>query len=111
MSESGHLNEVMSGLPQLDQCTEIAGDFERHAENLIKNIHSLRDFMLNPHRLVASFTGSDSAFNLTSSTLSKWIQDMETNSIVPSSTGFTPLPPTYAGLAGPIQVSHCAKVV
>jgi Zn-dependent M16 (insulinase) family peptidase len=31
--------------------------------------------------------------------------------VVPGPTGFEPLPPSHAGLAGPIQVAHCAKVL
>ena len=36
---------------------------------------------------------------------------MPATDVVAAPTGFQPLPPAHAGLAGPIQVAHCAKVI
>ena len=111
MSESGYLNDLMGGLPQLEQCEEIAGSFDRTAGALVGRIESIRDFLLNRDRLTVSFTGSDDAFDLASTALSGWVASMTSGAAVPSPTGFQPLPPAHAGLAGPIQVAHCAKVM
>ena len=111
MSEGGYLHDLMGGLPQLDQSEEVAGAFDEHADALIERIESIRDFLLNRERLAVSFTGSDAAFDLTSAALASWIASMPAAPVVPGPTGFEPLPPSHAGLAGPIQVAHCAKVL
>ena len=111
MSEGGYLHDLMGGLPQLDQSEEVAGAFDEHADALIERIESIRDFLLNRERLAVSFTGSDAAFDLASAALSAWITSMPSAPVVPAPTGFEPLPPSHAGLAGPIQVAHCAKVL
>ena len=111
MSEDGYLHDVMGGLPQLDQSEEVVGAFDEHAEALIGRIESVRDFLLNRERLAVSFTGSDAAFDLASTALASWIASMPAASVVSAPTGFAPLPPAHAGLAGPIQVAHCAKVI
>lgn len=111
MSESSHLAEVIGGLPQLVLCEEFTRNFEDRSDMLTDRIESVRDFLLNRDRLAASFTGSDAAFDLATTALGKWIQKMGTSPVVPAATGFVPLPPAYSGLAGPIQVAHCAKVL
>ena len=111
MSEDGYLHDLMGGLPQLDQCEEVAGAFDRHADALIGRIESIRDSLLNRERLAVSFTGSDAVFDLASTALASWVASMPDTPVVPAPTGFEPLPPARAGLAGPIQVAHCAKVI
>ena len=111
MSEDGYLNDLLGGLPQLDQCEQIAGAFEGHADELIERIESVRDFLLNRDRLTVSFTGSDAAAERIAAALGTWIQAMPAEPVVPATTGFAPLAPAYDGLAGPIQVAHCAKVL
>lgn len=111
MNESGYLNDLLGGLPQLDQCEAIVGGFDDHADELIERIEAIRDFLLNRDRLVVSFTGSDAAFDRTTAALRTGVEAMQSEPVVPAATGFTPLPPAHDGLAGPIQVAHCAKVL
>lgn len=111
MSEGGFLNDVLGGLPQLHQSERLAGSFDRHADALMDRIESIRDFLLNRCRLVVSFTGSDAAADVTAAALGHWIRTMPAEPVVPAATGYQPLPPAHAGLAGPIQVAHCAKVI
>lgn len=111
MSEGGFLNDVLGGLPQLDQSERLAGSFDRHADALIERIESIRDFLLDRCRLVVSFTGSDAAAAAAAAALGSWIREMPAEPVVPGATGYAPLPPAHAGLAGPIQVAHCARVI
>jgi len=75
------------------------------------NIEKIRDFLLVRKRLTASFTGSEQVFKTVRSTLSDWVNDMRDEPINEASINFTPykkLP--WEGLAGPIQVAHCARI-
>ena len=111
MSEAGFLNDVLGGLPQLEQSERLAGQFDLHADPLIERIESIRDFLLNRRRLVVSFTGSDAAADAATAALRSWLPATSAEPVSPAATGYAPLPPAHAGLAGPIQVAHCATVI
>ena len=82
------------------------------AEDLMDKIEEIRDFLLARGRLTVSFTGSDSAYGTVSRTLSEWVGMMREERIAEMPTGFAPFETSpREGLAGPIQVAHCAKVI
>ena len=112
LTPEGHLAEIVNGLPQLDAAEKLTGDFDSLGEELMQKIEALRDFMLVRERLTLSFTGSDSAGRKVRSTVNGWIDRMPSQPVVQSEEGFVPydrLP--REGLAGPLQVAYCAKVM
>ena len=107
-----YLSEMVNGLPQLDLCEQLSEGFEAGQDDLMGKIEAIRDFILNRGRVTASFTGSDGVFQSVREVLSNWMDRMEDTPIVDCPVGFMPLhPSSYEGLAGPIQVAHCARVI
>ncbi len=112
LTPEGHLNELVSGLPQLSLSEELNAHFDEQSGDLMDKIEEIRDFLLARGRLTVSFTGSDSAYGTVSRTLSEWVGMMREERIAEMPTGFAPFETSpREGLAGPIQVAHCAKVI
>ena len=112
LNPESYLNEQVSGLPQLSLSEELNAHFDEQSGDLMGKIDEIRDFLLVRGRVTASFTGSDSAFKTVSGTLSDWVGKMRDETIAEIPVGFTPFEaPPREGLAGPIQVAHCAQVI
>ena len=106
------LSDRVSGLPQLALAEELIGAFGESADTLMSTIEAIRDFMLSAPRLTVSFTGSDQAYDRLRATLSGWTGTMVSEAAVDAGTGFEPFrTPPREGLAGPIQVAHCAMAM
>ena len=112
LTPEGYLAEMVYGLPQLTLVEGFNKNFDTCSEDIVCQIESIRDFLPVRGRLTASFTGSDNSATIVQNTLKNWISDMRHESIGDTSIGFTPydVPPSE-GLAGPIQVAHCAQVI
>jgi len=107
-SES-YLSEMVDGLPQLALTQQIRDQYETQHNDLIEKIETIRNFLLQKNRLTISFTGSDEIYHRVQKIVSGWIENMGQKSIEEQPIGFKPyekLP--REGLAGPIQVAHCA---
>ncbi len=112
LSPQGHLAELVFGLPQLHTCETLLTRFDELHDELMCHIEQIRDFLLVRNRVTASFTGSDASFYTLNKRLTQWIQEMRDESITPESIGFQPVAhPVREGLAGPIQIAHCAHVM
>jgi len=75
-------------------------------------VEQIRNFILARGRLTVSFTGSDDACDELRSALGDWIGRMRDAPVQPAPLDFTPFgEPPREGLAGPVQVAHCAQVV
>ena len=86
--------------------------FDGQSGDLMDKIEEIRDFLLVRGRVTASFTGSDSAFKTVSGTLSDWVGKMRDEPFAEIPVGFASFEsPPREGLAGPIQVAHCAQVL
>ena len=111
-SPEGHLQEQMNGLPQMALINALAGDFDESREALMAKIEAVRDFLRVRERLTLSFTGSDAAADRLRAAVVGWTAGMRSEPVVPMPTGFVPYPrPPCEGLAGAIQVAHCARVM
>ena len=111
-SPQAYLSETVFGLPQLRTSEMLLNRFDESHENLIGYIEEIRDFLLVRDRVTASFTGSDAAFGTLREKLAEWIGNMRADSITSQSTGFKPFDmPPREGLAAPIQVAHCTRVI
>ncbi|MBT3294271.1 MAG: hypothetical protein HN919_01025 [Verrucomicrobia bacterium] len=109
LSPEAHLEELLHGLPQLELAEALAEQFDSRCESLMADIEGIRDLLLNRDRLTASFTGSASAFDSVQMALADWAGSMSSGLPAAAPTGFTPYDqPPCEGLAGPIQVAHCA---
>ncbi|MBL7077344.1 MAG: insulinase family protein [Kiritimatiellae bacterium] len=112
LSIEDHLEEVLHGLPQLDQAEALAGRFDEECETVMADVETIRDLLLNRDRLTASFTGSPAVFTAVQAALCDWAGQMAEGLPAPAPTGFVPYDvPPREGLAGPIQVAHCALAI
>jgi hypothetical protein len=111
MTEQGHLYELTGGLPQLVLVEDLAAHFEAKGERLISQIEATRDALLERGRLTASFTGSSRGVDTVQAALSSWMCEMRDRPAAEDVTGYRPFAaPPREGLAGPVQVAHCARV-
>lgn len=112
LSPQGHLSEIVHGLPQLRNSEKILANFDELNTDLMGHIEEIRDFILSRRRVTASFVGSDTAFETTRQKLSNWLKDMRDESPVLESIKVEEFDqPPREGLAGPIQIAHCAHVM
>ncbi len=112
MTEEQHLAELVWGLPQLPFTEKLTGSYDSNGDELVSRIEAVRDFLLCRNRVTASFTGSSKAYDAVHAALSSWVGSMRDGPVTDSLAGFTPF--THApreGLAGPMQVAHCVKVM
>jgi len=112
LDPEGHLSDLVYGLPQLAQAGRLNEQFEDLADGLMAKIEAVRDFLLVRGRLTVSFTGSDEARGTVCAALSDWIGSLRDEPVDDAPIEFTPFEtPPREGLAGPIQVAHCAQVL
>jgi Zn-dependent M16 (insulinase) family peptidase len=89
---------------------ELTGNFDQHAPVVMERVVQIRDHLLQPHRWTVSFTGSDRVFGCFGQRLNEWsalMRAAKPADALPSFTPFAAAP--REGLAGPMQVAHCAK--
>ena len=112
LSPQAHLAESVFGLPQLRGSETLLSGFDELNAGLMCHIEQIRDFLLNRGRLSASFTGSDSAFEATRARFGEWLNAMRDEPVNAEPIAFQPFDtPPREGLAGPIQIAHCAHVM
>ena len=112
LSSNAHLAELIYGLPQLRTSETLLNGFDELNTDLMGHIEGVRDFFLTRGRVTASFTGSDTAFETTRTKLGEWLDAMRDEPIISESIAFQRFDtPPREGLAGPIQVAHCAHVM
>ncbi len=112
LSPQGHLAEIVSGLPQLRSSETLLNGFDELNTDLMGHIEEIRDFLLTRGRITASFTGSDTTFEQTRARLGKWLDKMRDEPVAAAPIAFQPFDtPPREGLAGPIQIAHCAHVI
>ncbi|RKU18401.1 hypothetical protein C6501_02945 [Candidatus Poribacteria bacterium] len=112
LSPQAHLAEIVHGLPQLRHSESLLNSFDELNTDLIGHIEEIRDFLLNRGRVTAGFAGSDSAYKTTRAKLGEWLSAMRDEVIDTDPIAFqTYDTPPREGLAGPIQIAHCAHVM
>ncbi len=112
LSPQAHLAEIVHGLPQLRNSEVLLNSFDELNADLMGHIEEIRDFLLTRGRVTASFTGSDTAFEQTRATLGEWLGKMRDEPLTSAPIAFQPFDtPPREGLAGPIQIAHCAHVI
>ena len=112
LSSNAHLAEIIYGLPQLRNSETLLNNFDELNTDLMGHIEGIRDFLLARGRVTVSFTGSDSAFDTTQIKLGEWLDAMRDDPVTSASIAFQQFEtPPREGLAGPIQIAHCAHVM
>ncbi len=112
LSQQAHLAEILYGLPQLRHSENLLNSFDELNADLMSHIEEIRDFLLNRGRVTVSFTGSDSAYQTTQTKFDGWLSAMRDETLGDETLGFEPFDtPPREGLAGPIQIAHCAHVM
>jgi presequence protease len=106
-----HLDQIISGLPQLELAETLAARFDAVGGEVMDRIEAIRDFLLNRNRVTISFTGSADAADSVRGALGAWLGKMSDEPLAETDTGFVLSDTsTREGLAAPIQIAHCAKV-
>lgn len=112
LSPQGHLSEIVYGLPQLRNSEALLKGFDELNGDLMSHIEEIRHFLLNRGRVTAGFVGSDPAYQKTHAKLADWLTEMQDDPISADPISFQPYnTPPREGLAGPIQIAHCAHVM
>ena len=112
LSPEASLSEIVFGLPQLRNSETLLNDFDELNTDLMGHIEGVRDFLLTRGRVTASFTGSDAAFEKTRARLGGWLDTMREAPVTSAPIAFQTFDtPPREGLAGPIQIAHCAQVM
>jgi Zn-dependent M16 (insulinase) family peptidase len=112
LSVEGALNHLWFGIPGLRDAEDLAGRLDERAEEVMANIERIRDFLRNRRRWTVSYTGSEIGFRSLERTLRGWRSRMRDEEIVDAVEPFEPYAqPPREGLAGPMQVAHCARVM
>lgn len=112
LSPQGYLAEIVHGLPQLRNSEVLLNGFDELNADLMGHIEEIRDFLLTRGRVTASFTGSDTSFEQTRARLGEWLGRMRDETVVSEPIAFQSFEtPPREGLAGPIQIAHCAHVM
>ena len=112
LSQRGFLTDIVYGLPRLRTSEMLLNRFDESYEEFTGYIEQIREFLLVQGRVTASFTGSDTAFELFRGQFSGWIDDMRDEPIIPAPIGFKSSgTPPREGLAAPIPIAHCTQMM
>ena len=92
---------------------ELTAHFDTRADEIMRHVERLRDFLIQRGRWTVSFTGSDAGFRAVTRRLADWAPRLPANSLADVVPAFQPFgtPPPREGLAGPMLVSHCAQTM
>ncbi len=108
VTPEAYLKELVNGLPQLKFTQQLSHRFAQLSENLINKIETIRNFV-SSQPLTASFTGSDSAYELVRTSLNQWKNKQQPKMVAPLEIDFTRSSELREGLAGPVQVAYCVQ--
>jgi hypothetical protein len=112
LSPEGALQHQFVSPDALRLVEDLTGHFDANAERLIRNIEQIRDFLPVRSRWTVSFTGSDTVFRTLTRILEEWAAPMGNERVVDAPPPFQPfVSPPREGLAGPMKIAHCAKVM
>ena len=88
------------------------GAFDQRAEEIMRNVESIRDFLAKHARWTVSFTGSDAVFRTLTRTLESWGSRQSGEAVADMLPPFQPFTtPPREGLSGQLKIAHCVKVM
>ena len=91
---------------------ELTQHFDTSADEIMRQVEFIRNFLLVRGRWTISFTGSDAVFQTLTRTLEHWATRLRNEPIVDVVPAYQPFGTSVReGLAGPMLVAHCAKVM
>ncbi len=88
------------------------GAFDQRAEEIMRHVERIREFLAKHARWTVSFTGSDAVFRTLARTLESWGARQRGEAVADVPPPFQPFTaPPREGLAGQMKIAHCAKVM
>ena len=109
MNLESHLNEILTGVPQLQLFEKIT---DASPDPLLEKIDAIRQFLLNRRRLTVSFTGSARVAETLRRRLGEWTSAMRDEPILGNKFDFAPwTAPPREGLAAPMNVAYCTMAM
>ncbi len=111
LNDESYIAALLSGLPQVRLITRLADHFETQASSIIQRLEDIRARMLNRNGMTVSFTGSTSVVERVRRTIESWAHDMRAEPITPMPITRPPVTGTMEGLAGPMQVAFCSRMI
>jgi Zn-dependent M16 (insulinase) family peptidase len=109
MNLESHLNEILTGVPQLQLFEKIT---DASPDPLLEKIDAIRQFLLNRRRLTVSFTGSARVAETLRHRLGEWTSAMRDEPIIDNKIDFAPwTTPPREGLAAPMNVAYCTMAM
>ena len=111
LSREAAIENLLLSPAALRVVEELTGNFDKHADEIMQNVERVRNFLLRA-RWTVSFTGSDAVFRTLTRTLEQWAARLSNETIMDALPAFQPFTtPPREGLAGPMLVANCAKVM
>jgi len=101
----------LGGSGALARLNKQLSDFDVESALIISSIEQIRNFLRDPARWTISFTGSDSVYDTLLNGIRSRASDMTNRAVADIPLPFTKIAPPREGLAAPIKVAHCAKVM
>jgi Zn-dependent M16 (insulinase) family peptidase len=112
LSPAAALDHLTMSREALRLIEKLAGEFDTWAEDLMRRIERIRDFLLARARWTASFTGSDGVFTLLERTLGEWSGRMRGEPVRDKPLPFEPCAaPPREGLAAALDTAFCVKAM
>ncbi len=105
------LTHIIGGRDALALLNQQLADFDKQSIVITRQIEQLRNFLCDRTRWTISFTGSDSVYTKLERSIQNWIPLMTNAAVLKTELPFTSIAPPREGLAAPIKVAHCAKVM
>ena len=112
LSPAAALDHLFVSPDALRFVEDLAGEFDQRADEIMRNVERIRDFLARGARWTVSFTGSNAVFRTLTQTLGSWTSRRRHEPIPDTLPPFQPYTtPPREGLAGPMKIAYCVKAM
>jgi Zn-dependent M16 (insulinase) family peptidase len=112
LSPAAALDHLFVSPDALRFVEDLTGKFDQRADEIMRNVERIRDFLAGGARWTVSFTGSDAVFRTLTRTLESWAARRRREAVPDALPPFQPYAaPPREGLAGPMKIAHCVKAM
>jgi Zn-dependent M16 (insulinase) family peptidase len=112
LSPAAALDHLFVSPDALRFVEDLTGKFDQRADEIMRNVERIRDFLAGGARWTVSFTGSDAVFRTLTRTLESWAARRRHEAVPDALPPFQPYAaPPREGLAGPMKIAHCVKAM
>ena len=111
-SREAALDHLFGSPDTLRFVEDLDRNFDERVEDLAAKMEQIRGLLLNRRRWTLSFTGSDRVFARLARCVEEWAGELGDAEVLDTPSPFTPFAaPPREGLAGPMDIAHCARVM